>query len=261
MAWHSKRANIKHRKAAQDQKKAKIYAKAAKVIQLAAKQWDDPSLNPALDVAIKSAKQVWLNKDAIQRAIDTWAWNSTGEELVEIFYEGYGPGGAALYIKAITSNTNRSWANIRAILSSYGWSLGQPNSVARQFDEMGEIVLDWLLEHTTSKWKNVATLVPLDTDELEMTLLESEATDREFENIAEDDSQEQIGALITTTRDGLLSTQALLESNNYSITHSWLIFVPQNLIDVSEREQEKLERLIDALDDDDDVDTIWHSAA
>lgn len=102
MAGHSKRHNIKHRKAAQDAKKSKILAQASKQIQLSARQGDDPSLNPELATALAKAKQVGLNKDAIQKAIDKGAGNIAGEQLEEIYYEGYGSGGIALYIKCIT---------------------------------------------------------------------------------------------------------------------------------------------------------------
>lgn len=251
MAGHSKRHNIKHRKAAQDAKKSKVYAKVAKVIQMAAKQWDDLSLNPTLETALVKARQEWLPKDVIQKAIDKGAGNDTDEQLVEIFYEWYGPGWIALYIKCVTSNTNRSWWNVRAILTKYWWSLGSPWSVAWQFQEKWEIYVSWKIEFDTQRWKQVEELLPLDEELFELAIMETPAENYEFDDGI---------ARIVTSKEHLITTVKQLESNDRKIESSEISFLADNEIVLDERWEEKLERLIEMLEEDDDVDTVWHNA-
>jgi len=211
MAWHSKRHNIKHRKAAQDSKKAKIYAKAAKVIQMAAEKGDNPSLNPALDTAIKKWKQCGLSKEVIEKAVNKWAWNDTGEKLVEIFYEWYGPSGVAMYIKCITPNTNRSWANVRALLAKYGGNMWDPGSVGWQFAEKGEIFVSGRIKIEKVKGTDVESVLPLDPDDFELEVMETEAEDYEInEGIAR----------ILTTRDNFMSTVNHFENAWWKIEQS-----------------------------------------
>lgn len=121
MAGHSKRHNIKHRKAAQDAKKGKYYARMSKILQLAAKDGADASMNPRLALALQQAKQYNLPRDIIERAIAKGS-GGDGEQLIEVIYEAYGPHGIALMIKCITSNTTRAGKNVRAIVTKYGGS-------------------------------------------------------------------------------------------------------------------------------------------
>ncbi len=256
MAWHSKRHNIKHRKAAQDAKKAKIYAKVSKVIQMAATRGDNPSLNPALDAAIKKGKQVWLSKEAIQKAVDKWAWNDTGEVLSEIFYEWYGPGGVALYIKCVTPNTNRSGANVRALLAKYGGNLWEPWSVSRQFQEKGEIYVPWKIKNEKIKWKDIESILPFEEDEFEEMILETDAEDYEINT---EDGETMVR--IVTSRDSFMSTVNEIENAWRKIESSDFAYLAENTVALDEVWEGKLVRIIDMLEDDEDVDTIWHNAA
>ncbi len=252
MAWHSKRHNIKHRKAAQDSKKAKIYAKIAKIIQMAAEKWDNPALNPTLDAAIKKGKQAGLPKEVIQKAIDKWAWNDTGEKLMEIFYEWYGPSWVALYIKCVTPNTNRSWANVRALLAKYGWNMWDPGSVGRQFAEKGEIYVSGIIKKEKIKGKDVETVLPLVEEEFEMQVMETDAEDYEImENMAR----------IITTRENFMSTVNSFEDAWRKVEQSDLSYIAENTIALDEQGEEKLLKIIEILEDDEDVDTVWHNAA
>ncbi len=251
MAWHSKRHNIKHRKAAQDSKKAKIYAKVAKVIQMAAEAGDNPALNPTLDAAIKKGKQAGLSKDVIQKAIDKWAGNDTWEKLMEIFYEWYGPSGVALYIKCVTPNTNRSSASVRTILSKYGGNMWDPGSVGRQFAEKGEIFVSGKIKIEKIKWKEVETVLPLDSDEFEMEVMETEAEDYE---IVDDIAR------ILTSRENFMATVNHFEQNWRKIEQSDLSYIAENTIALDTKWEEKLETIIEMLEDDEDVDTVWHNA-
>jgi YebC/PmpR family DNA-binding regulatory protein len=250
MAGHSKWHNIKHRKAAQDAKKAKIYAKLAKFIQLEAMKWADPSMNPGLALAISKAKSAWVPKPVIEKAIAKGSGQDTGEKLEEIFYEGYGPAGVALYIKCITSNKNRSASNVRAILTKYGWNMGQAGSVAWQFSPKGVIYVSWKVEKVKEKGKEVENIIPLD-DSFEDILLETDIEDYE---LSED------GARIVTAREDLAKVTKFLEENNYKIESSEIEYVPENTVSLSEQDEEKLQKLIDALEEDDDVDAVYHNA-
>lgn len=252
MAGHSKWHNIKHRKAAQDAKKSKIYANVAKVIQMAARNWwDNPSLNPALETALTKARQAWLPKDVIKKAIDKGAWNDMGEVLVEIFYEWYWPGGVAMYIKCITWNTNRSWANVRAILAKYWWNLWEPWSVSWQFQEKGEIFVVWQVERAIVKWKNVETVLPFDEEAFELAVMETSA-----EDYAIDDGVWRI----ITAREELINTVKQLEDVQRKIDSSDFAYLADNEITLDEEWEEKLQRLINFLEEDEDVDTVWHNA-
>jgi len=261
MAWHSKRHNIKHRKAAQDSKKAKIFAKASKVIQMAAVSWDDPSLNPALDLAIKQAKQVGLNKDAIKYAVDKWAWNDTWEMLTVNIYEWYAPGGVALVIKCITWNTNRTASSVKTMLSKYGGNIGEPGSVARQFDEKGEIVIGWKIEFVKEKWKTIEKIHSLNDDVFEMHVLESGAEDVDMIVPDQEDAESMTIWRIITAREDFAQVLSYFEERWYQIESSELAYIPSNTLEIDELYREKLKRLIDILEEDEDVDTVRHNAA
>jgi len=251
MAGHSKWHNIKHRKAAQDAKKAKIYAKLAKFIQLEATKWADPDMNPGLALAISKAKSAGVPKPVIEKAILKGSWQLGGENLEEIFYEGYGPAWVALYIKCITSNRNRSAANVRSILTKYGWNMGQAGSVAWQFDPKGVIYVSGKVEKVKEKWKEVEKIIPLD-ESFEEVLLETDVEDFEID---------ENGARIITAREDLAKVTKFLEQQGYKIESSEIEYVPQNTVQLSEEDEQKLQKLLDVLEDDEDVDSVYHNAA
>ena len=250
MAGHSKWHNIKHRKAAQDAKKAKIYAKLAKFIQLEAMKWADPNMNPWLALAISKAKSAWVPKQVIEKAVLKWSWQLTSDKLEEIFYEWYGPAWVALYIKCITSNKNRSAANIRSILTKYWGNMGQAGSVAWQFNPKWVIYVSWKIEKVKEKWKEVEKILPLDKD-FEEVLLETEVEDFEID---------ENWARIITARWDLATVAKFLEEKNYKIESSEIEYIPTNTVSLSKEDEEKLKKLINALEEDDDVDSIFHNA-
>ena len=252
MAWHSKWHNIKHRKAAQDAKKAKIYSKLAKQVQLEAMKWWNPDLNPGLLLAISKAKSAWVPKPVIEKAIKKWSWEDTWESLQEVFYEWYGPEGVAMYIKCITSNTNRSASNVRTIFTKYGWNMGQEWSVAWQFNVKWVVVVIWKLKEDTIKGKTIQENIPIDKDEFEEKLLEIPVED--YEEM--DDNSYRI---ITEKKD-LMQVVWYLKENNYNVESYDIEFIPENTVKLSEKSEEKLERLINAFEEDDDVDEIFHNA-
>lgn len=248
MAWHSKRHNIKHRKAAQDQKKWKVAAVLGKAIQMAARYGDDPTMNPGLDLAIRKAKSAWVTKDVIQRAVDKWSGKVEGEELQEIYYEWYGSWGVALYIKVITDNTNRSASNVKTIVEKAGWSMWNPGSVGWQFTEKWEIVIDGTIEKLIEKWNEVEKWHPLDEEKFEMDVLESGAEDYEIEEWT---------AIVTTSKEDYINATKYFSEQWYRIDDANLQFVPENSLEVDDETREKVEKLVGLLDDDDDVEVVW----
>jgi len=250
MAWHSKWHNIKHRKAAQDAKKAKVYAKLAKIIQLEAMKWPDPDMNPGLAMAISKAKSAWVPKPVIEKAIAKASWQVQGEDLEEIFYEWYWPAGVALYIKCITSNKNRSASNVRSILTKYGGSMGQAGSVAWQFSPKGAIYISWKIEKVKEKWKEIEKIIPLSED-FEDILLETDIEDYELD---------ENGARVITYREDLAKATKFLEKKWYKIESSEIEYIPENTVQLSSKDEEKLEKLLNALEEDDDVDSVYHNA-
>ncbi len=250
MSGHNKWSGIKHRKAAQDSKKAKIYAKMGKLIQLEAMHGGSLELNPGLATAVSNARSAWVPKNVIEKAIAKWSGADKWENLEEIFYEWYGPAGVAMYIKCITPNKNRSASNVRAILTKFGWNMGQAGSVSWQFTQKWVIYTDWLVERKKEKGKDVENIFPLPED-YEDILLEIDVEDYEMTDE---------GLRIETSRENLINVTKFLEENNYHIKSSELDYIPENFVELSEDDERKMMRIIDALEDDDDVDSIYHNA-
>lgn len=141
MAGHSKWANIKHRKGAQDAKRAKVFSKLGREITVAAKLGgEDPEMNPRLRLAVATARGQSMPKDAIERAIKKGVGGGEGENYEEMRYEGYGPGGVAMIIEALTDNKNRTAGEVRSLMAKHGGNLGETGSVGFMFDRIGEIV-------------------------------------------------------------------------------------------------------------------------
>jgi YebC/PmpR family DNA-binding regulatory protein len=251
MAGHSKRHNIKHRKAAQDAKKGKYYARVAKIIQLAAKDGNDASMNPKLALALQKAKQYNLPKDIIDRAVIKGS-GTDGEQLFEITYEAYGPGGVAMMIKCITTNTTRSGQNVRALVTKYGGNMGEPGSVGWQFTEKGQLYIEGKRVELIKNGKKTEDILPLDQDELEMDVLETDAESVEFD--------EGI-ATIRTSRESFISIKEQLESQWYALQEANLELLASNFITLDDTTTEKLARLIEMIEEDDDVDEVFHNAS
>ncbi len=254
MAGHSKWHNIRHKKAAQDAKKSKIYAKIAKIIELAARQWADPDLNPALEAALEKARYYSVPKEVVEKAIKKWSGQLEWEALEQVFYEWYWPGGIALYIKCITSNKNRTGSNVRSILTKYGGNMGEPWSVSWQFKEKWVIYVSWKIEKKTDKWKQIEEILPIDEHQLEEILLDLDIEDFEF------DPENKIAKIITS-RENFAKIKKELEKLNYKIENADLEFVAENTMEVDSNTLEKVQKLIDALEEDDDVDTVYTNIA
>ena len=251
MAGHSKRHNIKHRKAAQDSKRSKIYSRIAKQLEITAKLWADPTMNPSLATVLSTAKSAWLPKDVIEKAIRKWSGQLGWEELQELYYEWYGPEGIAMYIKCITSNTNRSAAGVRSILTKYSGNMWEVGSVAWQFEQKWVIYITGKLKIEKVKWNNVETVEELDNDLLEEDIME---TDVEDYDLSED------GARIVTEFEDFINVSKFFQEKSYKIESAEIEFIAKNTVNLSKEWEEKLDRLIDALEDNEDVDSVFHNA-
>ena len=232
MAGHSKWANIQQRKSRQDAKKGKDFTKAAKEIILAAKGGGDPALNARLRTAIAAAKVVNLPKDKIEAAIRKGTGEDAGGELYEITYEGYGPGGVAFLIEVAADNKNRVVADVRHILSKHGGAMGETGCVSWMFDNKGIISFD----------KGAYS------DEKIMEIgLEAGAEDIVDEG--------DVVEVVTAPGDFEVVRQAF-EDAGLTPSGAELTMVPQNTIDVDAEAGRKLMKLVDALEDNDDVQNV-----
>ena len=231
MAGHSKFKNIMHRKGAQDKKRAKIFGRLIKELTVAARVSADPDSNPRLRTALAAARAANMPKDNIERVLKR-AEGGEGENYDEIRYEGYGPGGTAMIVDAMTDNRNRTASEVRAAFSKYGGSLGETGSVSFMFDKVGQIIYP----------ADIA-----DADSMFEAVLEAGA-----ENVESDDS----GHEITCSPEDFNNVRESLEAVFGAPEESGLVWKPQNLVSVDEAQAATLLKLLDALDDNDDVQNV-----
>ncbi len=236
MAGHSKWANIKHKKAKEDAKRAKAFTKHIREITVAAREGGgDPDANPRLSLAIENGKKVNLPKDNIERAIK----KGTGElddgsgTYEEVTYEGYGPGGIAYFIEATSNNVNRTVGEIRHIFTKHGGNLGTDGSVAYMFEQKGSIKVK-----------------PEDQDEEELMLLAIDAGAEDV--VVEDDFIEVI-----TGREDLFDVSKALENEDVEIESAELIRIPATEVKADPDTARTNLKLMDLFDDNDDVSNIF----
>ena len=233
MSGHSKWASIKHKKAIVDSRRGKLFTKLARAITTAARDGGgELEGNPSLQLAVQKAKDASMPKDNIERAIGKGTGAGADTTAIEdVMYEGYGPGGVAMLIEAMTENRNRTGADVRHVLGKHGGSLGEPGTVAYLFDKRGLIVID------AERYSE---------DDL-MPAIEAGA-----EDIADEDGFYEVltePALLTAVR-------AALAESGVEIMSAELAWLPKVRVPVEEDEAAKLMRLIEALEDNDDVDAV-----
>ena len=234
MAGHSKWKTIKHAKAATDKKRASLFTKLIREITVAAKTGGgDPAGNPRLRLAIENARDVSMPKDNIERAIKKGTGELEAETYNEVAYEGYGPGGVALIIDALTDNPTRTVAEVRHAFSRNNGSLGTPNSVAWMFDRKGQILLD---------------AAGRDEDAVLEKALEAGA-----EDFRRDGDQ----FIVATSVSDFHAVQSGLEAAGLKPLEAELAMVPKNTVKVEGDAVGQLLKLVDALEDLDDVQKVW----
>jgi YebC/PmpR family DNA-binding regulatory protein len=237
MAGHSKWAQIKRKKAVNDAKRGQHFTKLIREITVAARSGGgDPNFNPRLRLAVDTAKAANMPADNIERAIKKGTGELEGVSYEEIAYEGYGPGGVALYIQTVTDKSTRTVAEVRHVLTKHGGSLGAAGSVAWQFDRLGQIYVD------ATRHDEDATL---------MAALEAGASDLRRDGDV---------FSITTEAAAFAAVQEGLRRQGIQWDDAELAMVPRATVDVSGEDQQRLVRLLDALDDLDDVQKVYSNA-
>jgi YebC/PmpR family DNA-binding regulatory protein len=233
MAGHSKYKNIMYRKGAQDKKRSAMFSKLSREITVAAKMGvPDPDMNARLRAAVNAAKAQSMPKDNIQRSIDK-ASATDAENYEDIRYEGFGPGGVSLVVEALTDNRNRTATNVRTAFSKNGGNLGASGAVTHGFSRLG------LIEYPASAG---------DTDKVFEAAIEAGAEDVE---------SDEDGHQIWTSVDDLHGVARALEGALGAAESVKLAWRPQTTVDVAEDDAEQLMKLVETLEDDDDVQTVW----
>jgi YebC/PmpR family DNA-binding regulatory protein len=234
MSGHSKWASIKHKKGAVDAKRGKLFTKLARAILVAARDGGgDPEGNPALATAVQKARDASMPKDNIQRAIDRGTGaGADGATIERILFEGYGPGGAAILVESLTDNRNRASAEIRHAFSKHGGSLGEPGSVAWIFEKKGAIVVD------AGRYGEDDLIAAIDAG---------------AEDVREDGDQLRV----LCEPSDLSAVREALEGSGVEIESATMATEPKSTVEVKGHDAQRLLELLEALDEQDDVDEVF----
>lgn len=237
MSGHSKWSSIKHKKAATDAKKGQLFTKLARDITMAARQGDpNPDANAALRLAVLKARAANMPGENIDRAIKKAVGGGEGANLQEVTYEGYGPGGTAVIVQAVTDNRNRTVAEVRFAFSRGGGNLGEAGAVGWQFDPRGLITVE-----TEGK----------DLDELQMLAIEAGAVDIDLGDETMD---------VITEPSDLHRVREALEAQGVTVESAELAPIAKNKVELNEKDSEAALRLFEKLDDLDDVSRVYSNA-
>jgi len=238
MAGHSKWSNIKHRKGAQDKKRGKIFSKIAKEIAVAVRiSGADASANPRLRLALTKARSANMPRDNIERAIKKGSGDMDASTFSEKIYEGYGPGGVAVMVECLTDNVNRTVGDVRHAFTKFGGNLGTEGSVSWMFKKLGQIVYDR---------KNVP-----DFDSFFEKALEAGADDVE-------DSEEMVEIRCDWTQFSEVKDK--LDKLEIESELAEISQIPENYSDITEDQESTLQKLVDRLEDLEDVQSVFHNA-
>ena len=239
MSGHSKFANIKHKKEKNDAAKGKIFTIIGREIAVAVKEGGpDPNNNFKLATVIAKAKANNMPNDTIERGIKKASGEGSNVDYKSITYEGYGPGGTAIIVETLTDNQNRTAANVKAAFSKGNGNVGTPGCVSYMFDEKGQIIID----------KEECAMA---SDDLMMLVLDAGADDF----LEEDDSYE-----ILTAPDAFQGVVEALNAEKIETVSAEITKIPQNYVEVTDADNVKyLQRILDLLDDDDDVQAVYHN--
>jgi len=237
VSGHSKWASIKRKKAVTDSRRGQVFTKLIREITVAAREGGgDPNFNPRLRLAIDTAKGANMPADNIDRAVKKGTGELEGVNYEEVTYEGYGPGGVALYIEALTDNQKRTVASIRHILDKHGGNLGTSGSVAWQFDRKGQVFVD-------AKRYN-----------------EESVFEAAIESGAEDVGHEGDEFTVTTDTGTFQEVQDGMKAAGVEFSQAELTFIAKNEVSVAGKDAEKLLKILDDLEEDDDVQKVHSNA-
>ena len=233
MSGHSKWASIKHKKAATDARRGQLFTKLARAITVAAREGGgDPEANFTLSAAIQKARDFSMPKGSIQRAIDRGTGAGADAAAIErVIYEGYGPAGVAVLVEALTDNRNRTSAEMRHAFEKHGGSLGEPGSVAWVFEKRGVVMVD------ADRYSEDDLMPAIDAG-------------------AEDMAREGDSLKVVSAAENLAAVREVLEGVGVDIESAELTMEPKNVVEVTGPDASALMRLMDALDDQDDVEAV-----
>ena len=239
MSGHSKFANIKHKKEKNDAKKGKIFTVIGREIVIAVKEGGpDPNNNSKLRDVIAKAKANNMPNDTIDRGIKKAAGDSNADNYERITYEGYGPSGVAIIVETLTDNKNRTAGNVRSHFTKGSGSIGTPGCVSFMFDRKGQIIID-------------KEECEMDADDLMMIALDAGA---------EDFSEEEDSFEVLTDPDEFSAVREALEKEGIPMMEAEVAMIPQTYVELTDEQDIKnLQRILDLLDDDDDVQYVWHN--
>ena len=239
MSGHSKFANIKHKKEKNDAKKGKIITVIGREIVIAVKEGGpDPNNNSKLRDVIAKAKANNMPNDTIDRGIKKAAGDSNADNYERITYEGYGPSGVAIIVETLTDNKNRTAGNVRSHFTKGSGSIGTPGCVSFMFDRKGQIIID-------------KEECEMDADDLMMIALDAGA---------EDFSEEEDSFEVLTDPDEFSAVREALEKEGIPMMEAEVAMIPQTYVELTDEQDIKnLQRTLDLLDDDDDVQYVWHN--
>ena len=239
MSGHSKFANIKHKKEKNDAAKGKIFTIIGREIAVAVKEGGpDPANNSKLRDVIAKAKSNNMPNDTIERGIKKAAGDASSVNYVSVTYEGYGPSGSAIIVQALTDNKNRTAANVRNAFTKGHGSIGAQGCVSYMFDEKGQIIID-------------KEAVEMDADDLMMTVLDAGA---------EDFTEEEDSYVVLTAPNDFSTVRQNLEEQNIPMADAEVTMIPQNYVTLTREEDiTNINRILDLLDEDDDVQEVYHN--
>ncbi len=239
MSGHSKFANIKHKKEKNDAAKGKIFTRLGKELMVAVKEGGpDVNNNSKLAVVVAKAKANNMPNDTIDRAIKKAAGDANAANFEAVTYEGYGPNGTAIIVEALTDNRNRAAANIRSAFTKGGGNIGTPGCVSFMFDKKGQIIVD-------------KEECEMEADDLMMLALD---------NGADDFAEEEDSFEITSDPDDFVALREALEAAKIPMVSADVTMIPQNWVELtSEEDIKKMNRILDLLDEEDDVQEVYHN--
>lgn len=267
MSGHSKWSTIKHKKAAQDAKKGKVFTKLGRAISIAAREGGgDPETNFVLRLAIDNARKASMPADNIERAINRGTGQGDdGIVMEKVIYGGYGPGGVAIAVDTLTDNKNRTVSELRKIFETHGGNLADSSSVLWQFKEKGRIIVRCAKMEKSEKFGQEDKAVTLEKDDVIMALMDLEGitdvkeVDQEDRPDVDEVGKFEFCEVITVAKE-LAKVRDKIEELGYIMDSVEVAKFPENIQEISDSDAKKLQGLLEELDDNDDVENLWFNS-
>ncbi|MFA5828939.1 MAG: YebC/PmpR family DNA-binding transcriptional regulator [Candidatus Gracilibacteria bacterium] len=261
MSGHSKWHSIKHKKGAEDARRGKIFTKHAKLVAIAARGGGDPNMNPSLRMAIDNARAENMPRENIERAIKKGTGEGKGAAVMEeVMYEGFGQGGAALYIETLTDNRNRTVTNLKYAIGKNGGNLGAAGSVGYLFKKKGRITIPLKPEIVEDKFKKTVPVPQKSLEEIELAAIDAGAEDVKFDGPIDEKGNPADDAFVEvyTEPHDLMKVRGSLEKAGIKTKSAALTYLPQTTVAISEEQiARELLDLINVIEEDEDVNEVF----